>query len=67
MLFIYGGLVVALAGSWIIVQFVFRRVQLSWVVFGNVPRSLAPAVKVKPEYTAGVMQVQAGVDEKQGF
>lgn len=41
-LFIYGGLIVALGGSWLIVQFAFRRIRPSWVVFGSVPRSLAP-------------------------
>lgn len=39
-LFIYGGLIVALGGSWFIVQFAFRRVPKSWIVFGSVPRSL---------------------------
>ncbi|MEK4325240.1 acyltransferase [Paenibacillus sp. FSL R7-0297] len=46
--YIYGGLAVALAGSWMLVQFAFRRIRLSWVVFGSVPRSLAPPVKDKP-------------------
>lgn len=46
--YIYGGLAVALAGSWIIVQFAFRRIRLSWVAFGSVPRSLAPPLKDKP-------------------
>lgn len=45
--FIYGGLLVALAGSWIIVQFAFRRFPLGWIAFGNVPRSLASEAKVK--------------------
>lgn len=46
--YIYGGLLVALAGSWILVQVAFRRIRLSWVALGNVPRSLAPPVKEKP-------------------
>ncbi|WNS42111.1 acyltransferase [Paenibacillus sp. MMS20-IR301] len=39
-LYVYGGLFAALAGSWIIVQFAFRRIRISWVALGNVPRSL---------------------------
>ncbi|WP_342563781.1 acyltransferase [Paenibacillus sp. FSL R7-0345] len=64
--FIYGGLVVALAGSWIIVQFTFRRFPLGWVVFGSVPRSLAPPVKVRPGYTAGNDQVQVEINGNHG-
>lgn len=44
-LFIYGGLVVALGGSWLIVQFAFRRIRPSWMVLGSVPSSLAPKAK----------------------
>jgi len=51
--FIYGGLIVALFGSWLIIQFTFRRVRPAWVVFGNVPRSLAPAPKEKAESVPG--------------
>ena len=46
-LFIYGGLVVALGGSWLIVQFAFRRVPGSWIIFGSVPRSLESTPRVK--------------------
>ncbi len=44
-MFIYGGLVVALAGSWFIVQFAFRRIPKSWIAFGSVPRSLDSSTK----------------------
>lgn len=63
-LFIYGGLLVALAGSWMLVQFTFRRFSKAWIVFGSVPRSLAPPLKVKPGYTGGTDQVQGGLGEK---
>ncbi|MNP78499.1 hypothetical protein D3C76_1761260 [compost metagenome] len=66
MVFIYGGLLVALAGSWMIVQFTFRRFHKSWIVFGSVPGSLAPQAKVKPGYTAG-NQTQGGMNEKHGI
>lgn len=65
-LFIYGGLLVALAGSWMIVQFTFRRFHKSWIVFGSVPGSLAPQAKMKPGYTAG-NQTQGGMNEKHGI
>ena len=45
--FIYGGLIVALGGSWLIVQFAFRRIRPAWIVFGSVPRSLAPPPRAK--------------------
>ncbi|XMB26877.1 acyltransferase [Paenibacillus sp. BR2-3] len=59
-LFIYGGLVVALGGSWLIVQFAFRRIRLAWVAFGSVPRSLAPSQKPSPEH-ASIRRVKNGV------
>jgi peptidoglycan/LPS O-acetylase OafA/YrhL len=46
-LFIYGGLVFALGGSWLLVQFAFRRIPKSWIFFGSVPRSLESSLKVK--------------------
>ncbi|MEK4185491.1 MULTISPECIES: acyltransferase [unclassified Paenibacillus] len=49
-LFIYGGLVVALGGSWLIVQFAFRRVPGSWIIFGSVPRSLESSPQEKSGY-----------------
>ena len=52
-LFVYGGLVVALGGSWLIVQFAFRRIRPSWVIFGSVPRSFAPTPREVPELTVG--------------
>ncbi|UQZ34314.1 acyltransferase [Paenibacillus sp. PK3_47] len=62
-LFIYGGLLVALGGSWIIVHFAFRRLRWSWMAIGSVPRSLAPQVlNVKGQ---GMSLPQAG-EEKQG-
>jgi hypothetical protein len=47
-LYIYGGLIVALAGSWIIVQFAFRHIRISWIALGNVPRSLSSLPKDGP-------------------
>ncbi|MNB89799.1 putative poly-beta-1,6-N-acetyl-D-glucosamine export protein [compost metagenome] len=64
--FIYGGLLVALAGSWMIVQFTFRRVPRAWIVFGSVPRTLAPPVKGRQGYTAGDDSAQAGLKGKHG-
>ncbi|WP_340393188.1 acyltransferase [Paenibacillus sp. FSL E2-0190] len=49
-LFIYGGFVVALGGSWLIVQFAFRRVPGSWIIFGSVPRSLESSPQEKSGY-----------------
>lgn len=54
-LFIYGGLVVALGGSWLIVQFAFRRVRKSGVFFGSIPRSLETGPKVKSGHASGEM------------
>lgn len=65
-LFIYGGLLVALAGSWMIVQFAFRRFPKAWIVFGSVPRSLAPPAKVSSGFTAEANQAQGGMNEKHG-
>jgi probable poly-beta-1,6-N-acetyl-D-glucosamine export protein len=48
-LFIFGGLIVALGGSWLIVQFAFRRIRIAWVALGSVPRSLAPPPVIKRE------------------
>ncbi|WP_379128642.1 acyltransferase [Paenibacillus sp. sgz500958] len=53
--FLYGGLIVALGGSWLFIQFIFRRVRPAWVVFGNVPRSLAPPPKVHRNGTVTAM------------
>ncbi|MDQ0196663.1 acyltransferase [Paenibacillus wynnii] len=47
-LFVYGGLVVALGGSWLMVQVAFRRIRPAWIIFGSVPRSLAPSPRGKP-------------------
>ena len=47
-LYVYGGLIVALAGSWIIVQFAFRHIRISWIALGNVPRSLSSLPKDGP-------------------
>ncbi|WP_240479765.1 acyltransferase [Paenibacillus wynnii] len=47
-LFVYGGLVVALGGSWLMVQFAFRRIRPAWIIFGSVPHSLAPSPRGKP-------------------
>ena len=58
-LFIYGGLMVALGGSWLIVQFVFRRIRLAWIVFGSVPRSLAPDSSEKSTTTSWRSDKQA--------
>jgi peptidoglycan/LPS O-acetylase OafA/YrhL len=66
-LFIYGGLLVALAGSWMIVQFTFRRFPKAWIVFGSVPRSLAPPAKVKAERIMEGKQIQSGMNEKHGL
>ncbi|WP_239004719.1 acyltransferase [Paenibacillus tepidiphilus] len=43
--YVYGGLAVALAASWIIAQWTFRHIGISWVALGNIPRSLTPAEK----------------------
>ncbi|WP_151737743.1 acyltransferase ['Paenibacillus yunnanensis' Narsing Rao et al. 2020] len=43
--YVYGGLVIALAVSWLITQWTFRHIRISWVALGNVPRSLAPGGK----------------------
>ncbi|OAB27127.1 acyltransferase [Paenibacillus macquariensis subsp. defensor] len=45
LIFILGGLLVALFLSWDIVQFYFKRVSWSWMFLGNVPRSLSPKAK----------------------
>lgn len=66
-LFIYGGLLVAGAGSWLIVQFIFRRFHKAWIMLGSVPRSLAPQTKTKPGYLAGTGQSQGGMNEKHGI
>ncbi|MHA6533788.1 acyltransferase [Paenibacillus sp. BAC0078] len=50
---IYGGLLVALGGSWVITQFAFRRFRQSWIVFGSIPRSLSSPVKEKTGHTSG--------------
>lgn len=47
-LFVHGGFIVALGVSWAIIQFSFRRIGLSWIAFGSVPRSLAPLPKKNP-------------------
>ncbi|MNC31498.1 Acyltransferase family protein [compost metagenome] len=65
-LFIYGGLLVAAAGSWLIVQFIFRRFHKAWIMLGSVPRSLAPQTKAKPGYLTGTGQTQGGMNEKHG-
>lgn len=51
--YIYGGLAVALAGSWIIVQLAFRHIRSSWIALGNVPRSLSALVPDKPMRRSG--------------
>lgn len=48
-IFVHGGLIMALGISWAIIQFSFRRIRLSWIAFGSVPRSLAPIPRRKPE------------------
>lgn len=49
LIFIYGGLLVALFVSWGIAQFYFRRVPWSWIFLGNIPRSLTrKSKKVAP-------------------
>ncbi|MBW4084133.1 acyltransferase [Paenibacillus sp. S150] len=66
-LFIYGGLLFALAGSWVIVQFAFRRFEQSWIVFGSVPRSLSPLEKRKSGHISGRSGGQAFEErQKQG-
>lgn len=49
-LFIYGGLVVALGGSWLIAQGMFRRVPGAWIMMGSVPSSLKSTPVEKPIY-----------------
>lgn len=51
---IYGGFIVALAVSWIVVQFIFRRFSWSWVLFGSIPRSLAPQKDKVPDKSKAV-------------
>ncbi|MEK5024941.1 acyltransferase [Paenibacillus sp. FSL M7-1046] len=48
-LFVHGGLIVALGVSWVVVQISFRQIRWSWIAFGSVPRSLAPQPKREPE------------------
>lgn len=45
LIFIYGGLLVALFLSWGIVQFYFRRVPWSWVFLGKTPHALSSKAK----------------------
>lgn len=40
LLFLLGGFAAALAVSWAVVQFAFRRIPLAWMAFGSMPRSL---------------------------
>lgn len=63
-MFIYGGLLVALGGSWLIVRFAFRRFRWSWIAFGNVPRSLVPQVPKGMESSQGINLQQAGEDKR---
>jgi surface polysaccharide O-acyltransferase-like enzyme len=64
-LFIYGGLLVALGGSWLLVQFAFRRFGWSWIAFGSVPRSLAPPVHKVTESSQSMHLRQAGEDKRE--
>lgn len=45
--FIYGGLMIALGASWLLVQFAFRSIPKSWIMLGSVPQSLKLGSKVK--------------------
>ncbi|WP_440961113.1 acyltransferase [Paenibacillus nitricinens] len=54
--FIYGGLVVALGGSWFMVQFAFRRIPQSWIFLGSVPRSLESKSKVTSGHASEEMR-----------
>lgn len=49
-LFIYGGLVVALGGSWLIAQWMLRRVPGAWIMLGSVPSSLKSTPVEKTVY-----------------
>ncbi|WP_339318095.1 acyltransferase [Paenibacillus sp. FSL R10-2734] len=53
--FIYGGLVFALGGSWLIVQIAFRRIPKSWIILGSVPRSLESSLRAKSVHASNEM------------
>lgn len=54
--FIYGGLVFALGGSWLLVQFAFRRIPKSWIFLGSFPRSLESSSKMKSGHASDEMR-----------
>lgn len=62
--FVYGGLAAALAGSWVLVQFVFRRFNSAWIALGSVPKSLGSPEKRKYSVFTGRKQGQT-LEEQQ--